>query len=108
MTVEIDNNTEDSNANVEIRQAETFNKDVTIHIANGGTLTIGVAGTDDSFVQRIGYLYIDGVRQSLGAYSADDGYGRPTVAGTIPCATLAGPGVLRVEGDRRPTTIIIK
>ena len=32
----------------------------------------------------------------------------PAVAGTIPCANLAGPGVLNVDGDGKGTGIFLK
>jgi len=94
-------------AALEIRQAKALGKHANVYLAEGGQFVLGIDGVDASFEQRIGFLYINGVKQRLGRYSADVG-GEPAVAGTIACANLAGPGVLFVGGDGNGTTLLFK
>lgn len=93
---------------LEIRQGETFGKAATVRLGNGGKLRLGVSGVDAPFTQKIGYLFLDGVRQPVGRYSADAGNGKPRVAGTRACANLEGDGVLLSLGDGRGLTVILR
>ena len=107
-TVIVSNKAANAGAALEIRQAKALGKHANVHLDEGGRLVLGISGTDAKFEQRIGFLYIDGAKQRLGRYSADLGGGAPAVAGTIPCANLAGPGVLNVGGDGKGTGIFLK
>lgn len=93
---------------LEIRQGETFGKAATVRLGNGGKLRLGASGVDAPFTQKIGYLFLDGVRQPVGRYSADAGNGKPRVAGTRACANLEGDGVLLSLGDGRGLTVILR
>ena len=86
------------NAVLEIRQAKALNRRATLRLGNGGKLRLGLAGVDAPFRQSVRELFIDGFEQEAGVYSAADANGRPTVAGTRPCANLEGPGTLYVRG----------
>lgn len=97
-----------SGAVLEIRQAKTLGKAATVRLGNGGKLRLGVSGVDASFRQTVAWLYIDGVLQPSGYYSADRGDGTPIVPGTTPCSSLEGPGVLKCVGNGFGLILIVR